>query len=121
MEQGLVAKINDSKFNRLQKMVGLSKLQCQQIAIKELRICTKTVKKWKNKMQFIEKIGDVKIDRALKQMLFTQKCQIECFEFLVKDFNYFATFQQVKKQVKITRYLYNVVKSYIRQQLTRMK
>ena len=43
-------------------------------------------------MQFIEKIGDVKIDRALKQMLFTQKCQIECFEFLVKDFNYFATF-----------------------------
>ena len=69
-------------------------------------------------MKFIEKIGEVKIDRALREMIFSSKSQIECFEYLTKEFNYFATYDEVKEHVNITRYLYKIVKKYIQEELS---
>lgn len=112
-------KINDTKFNRLLKMKKLSynKNIDEKIILKDLNICQKTLKDWKKKMEMTNQLERITIDRALKEMLFSQKCQIECFEFLKKDLNYFSTYEEVKKHIKISRYLYKVVKRYIREEL----
>lgn len=70
-------------------------------------------------MKFIEKIDSVGIDRALKEMIFTDKSQIECFEFLIKDLNYFCTYNEVKKHIQISRYFFKVVKDYITEELSK--
>ena len=89
------------------------------LIIEKTKICSKTLKKWKKQMKFIEKIDSINVDRALKEMLFTDKSQIECFVFLVKDLNYFCTFSEVKKHINISRYLYKVVKDYITEELSK--
>lgn len=121
--KNITGKINDTKFNRLLKMKKLSYNNNidEKIILKDLNICQKTLKEWKRKMQMTNRLEKVTIDRALKEMIFTQKCQIECFEFLKKDLNYFATFEEVRKHVDITRYLYRVVKKYIREEITTEK
>lgn len=118
MNEKVKEKINESKFNRLSKMKEISLEEDENLLLQKLRICTKTLRKWKNNMKFIEKIGEVKIDRALREMIFSSKSQIECFEFLIKDFNYFATYDEVKEHVNITRYLYKIVKKYIQEELS---
>lgn len=121
MERLVKDKINESKFNRLEKMTKLKDLHSDNASMMQsLQICYKTLMKWKKNMKFIEKIGEVKIDRALKEMIFSSKSQIECFEFLVKDFNYFATFDEVKANVNITRYYYKIVKNYIQEELSNL-
>jgi hypothetical protein len=121
--KNITGKINDTKFNRLLKMKKLSYNNNidEKIILKDLNICQKTLKEWKRKMQMTNRLEKVTIDRALKEMIFTQKSQIECFEFLKKDLNYFATFEEVRKNVDITRYLYRVVKKYIREEITTEK
>lgn len=121
--KNISGKINDTKFNRLLKMKKLSYNNNidEKIILKDLNICQKTLKEWKRKIQMTNRLEKVTIDRALKEMIFTQKNQIECFEFLKKDLNYFATFEEIRKHVDITRYLYRVVKKYIREEITTEK
>lgn len=120
MNEKLKEKINESKFNRLSKMKEISLEEEENLLLQKLRICKKTLRKWKNNMKFIEKIGEVKIDRALKEMIFSSKSQIECFEYLTKEFNYFATYDEVKQHINITRYLYKIVKKYIQEELSKI-
>lgn len=72
-------------------------------------------------MNFIEKIKNVKIDRALSELIFTNKEQIICFEFLTKEYNYFLQYDEVAENVKISRYFYKIVKKYIKEELTSNK
>lgn len=81
----------------------------------------RTIQKWKKEMNFIEKIENVKIDRALSELIFSTKEQILCFEFLTKDYNYFLSYEEVYKQVKISRYFFKTVKSYIKEELVKTK
>lgn len=120
MEQVRINKINHSKFNRMEKMKALNSALNSEEALLRLNICYKTLKTWKKKMEFVKRIDEVTIDRALKEMLFTDKSQIECFEFMVKDFNYFCTFDEINKHVKITRYYYKIVKDYIHDELIKL-
>lgn len=86
-----------------------------------LQINVGTVRKWSNQMNFIEKIKNVKIDRALSELIFTNKEQIICFEFLTKEYNYFLQYDEVAENVKISRYFYKIVKNYIKEELTSNK
>jgi hypothetical protein len=70
-------------------------------------------------MNFIEKISTVKIDRALSELIFSTKEQILCFEYLIKDYNYFLSYEEVLKEVKISRYYFKAVKNYIKEELVR--
>lgn len=88
---------------------------------KLLQINVQTVKKWRKEMNFIEKIQNVKIDRALAELIFSNKEQILCFEFLKKDYNYFLQYDVVSKHIKISRYFYKIVKNYIKEELTNNK
>jgi hypothetical protein len=69
-------------------------------------------------MNFIEKIKNVSIDRALAELIFTNKEQILCFEFLKEDYNYFLQYDEVAKKINISRYFYKIVKNYIKEELT---
>jgi hypothetical protein len=69
-------------------------------------------------MEFTNKIKNVKIDRALADLIFSNKEQILCFEFLKQDYNYFLSYDEVSKQIKISRYFYKIVKNYIKEELT---
>lgn len=70
-------------------------------------------------MNFIEKIENVKIDRALSELIFSIKEQIICFEYLKKDYNYFLTYDEVSKKINISRYFFKIVKNYIKEELTK--
>lgn len=70
-------------------------------------------------MNFIEKIENVKIDRALSELIFSNKEQIICFEYLKKDYNYFLTYDEVSKKINISRYFFKIVKNYIKEELTK--
>ena len=113
-------KINDSKFNRLEKMAALKASNFNKEVLDRLSICYKTLTKWKKQMEFIKKINEVKIDRALREMLFTSKEQVQCFEFLIKDLNYFSTYEEVNKIVPISRYYFKIVHKYIKDELTKL-
>jgi hypothetical protein len=69
-------------------------------------------------MEFSQKIKNVTIDRALKELIFTSKEQIICFEFLKKDYNYFLNYDEVSKHMNISRYFFKSVKNYIKEELT---
>jgi len=69
-------------------------------------------------MEFTNKIKNVKIDRALADLIFSNKEQILCFEFLKQDYNYFLSYDEVSKHIKISRYFYKIVKNYIKEELT---
>ena len=70
-------------------------------------------------MNFIQKIENVKIDRALSELIFSTKEQIICFEYLTKEYNYFLPFEDVQKEIKISRYYYKAVKNYIKEELVK--
>lgn len=115
-----VAKINNTKQNRVVLMQEvLNNCGNEKYLIEKIGICKKTLQKWKGKMEVLEKLKNVTIDRALREVLFTKKSQIQCFEWLMKDLNYFSTFNEVKEIIPITRYHYNIVKTYIREELSR--
>jgi hypothetical protein len=113
-----VTKINNTKNKRLCLMQEVLNNN-EKYLIEKIGICRKTLKKWKDKMEVLEKLKNVTIDRALREVLFTKKSQIKCFEWLIKDLNYFSTYNEVKDVIDITRYHYTIVKNYIKEELSK--
>ena len=107
--------INDSKFNRILKMQKLNynNLYDENEILKTLNICKKTLIKWRIKMNILNKLEKITIDRALNDMIFTDRCQIETFNYLKKDVNWFATWGEVNKIIPISRYFFRIVKKYM--------
>lgn len=115
-------RIKETKAKKCEKMRELfyyisNNKSFQQIA-KLLQINIGTVRKWSYQMEFTNKIKNVKIDRALADLIFSNKEQILCFEFLKQDYNYFLSYDEVSKHIKISRYFYKIVKNYIKEELT---
>ena len=114
-----IERTNLTKFNRIILMKDL--LDNWDKDTKELKsklsVCYNTIKKWKSKMEVLSKLRKVTIDRALKEMIFTNKIQVEVFEWLLEDLNYFSTFKEVSKRFPITRYYYKTVIDYIREEI----
>lgn len=115
----IVEKINDTKHNRIAKMSALNynKNMPEHVFIKKFNICKRTLKKWKGQMEVLKKLNKVTMDRALKELIFNHKSQILCFEYLKKDLNLFCTYDEVNKEIPITRYYYKIVKQYILDEL----
>lgn len=115
-------RIKETKAKKCEKMRELfyyisNNKSFQQIA-KLLQINIGTVRKWSYQMEFTNKIKNVKIDRALADLIFSNKEQILCFEFLKQDYNYFLSYDEVSKHIKISRYFFKIVKNYIKEELT---
>lgn len=115
-------RIKETKAKKCEKMRELfyyisNNKSFQQIS-KLLQINIGTVRKWSYQMEFTNKIKNVKIDRALADLIFSNKEQILCFEFLKQDYNYFLSYDEVSKHIKISRYFYKIVKNYIKEELT---
>lgn len=115
-------RIKETKAKKCEKMRELfyyisNNKSFQQIA-KLLQINIGTVRKWSYQMEFTNKIKNVKIDRALADLIFSNKEQILCFEFLKQEYNYFLSYDEVSKHIKISRYFYKIVKNYIKEELT---
>lgn len=115
-------RIKETKAKKCEKMRELfyyisNNKSFQQIS-KLLQINIGTVRKWSYQMEFTNKIKNVKIDRALADLIFSNKEQILCFEFLKQDYNYFLSYDEVSKHIKISRYFYKIVKNYIKKELT---
>lgn len=85
----------------------------------ELKLNYRTVEKWKIKMDFIEKINKVKIDRALREMIFTTKKEIELFNLLVTGLNFWCSYEEITKEynINISRYFFKRVKQYIMEEI----
>lgn len=118
----ITKKINDTKFNRILKMKHLvyNITIDENVFEKKFKVCKKTIRKWKKKMTLLEKIEKVNIDRALSEMIFKNKAQILCFEFMKKDLNFFSTYEEVNKEIVISRYFYKTVKKYILEEIEKI-
>lgn len=118
----ITKKINDTKFNRILKMKNLvyNITIDENVFEKKFKVCKKTIRKWKKKMALLEKIEKVNIDRALSEMIFKNKAQILCFEFMKKDLNFFSTYEEVNKEIVISRYFYKTVKKYILEEIEKI-
>jgi hypothetical protein len=87
----------------------------------KLKISYKTIQLWRSRMKFIEKIGQVTLDRAIKEALFRKKEQIKCFDYLVQDVNYWSSYEEVAKVLpNLSRYHFKAVKDYIKEELTKI-
>jgi hypothetical protein len=87
----------------------------------KLKISYKTIQLWRTRMKFIEKIGQVTLDRAIQEALFRKKEQIKCFEYLVQDVNYWSSYEEVAKVLpNLSRYHFKAVKDYIKEELTKI-
>lgn len=85
--------------------------------IKQLKITYKTAQKWRYKVEFIDKIRQVTLDRAFNEMIFKKKEQIQCFEYLKLELNFWSTYEEVAKNINISRYHYKQVRDYIIEEL----
>lgn len=72
-------------------------------------------------MDMIAKIHEVKINRALNELIFTNKAQIQLFLYLTKDLNFFDSYENISKEFKVSRYYFNRVKEYILEEVNSMK
>lgn len=89
--------------------------------LKKLNINYRTGKDWECKMTYLEKIHKVTIDDALTTLYFNSKKEIELFNFLIKGINFWEKYEDVNKQIPISRYYFRRVKSYIIEQAENMK
>lgn len=80
-----------------------------------------TVLKYERKRQMIDKIHQVTIDRALRELIFKSEGEIKLFNFLIKDLNFWKTYEQVNKQIPISRYFFNRVREYILEEVNNFK
>ena len=80
-----------------------------------------TVLKYERKRQMIDKIHKVTIDRALRELIFKSEGEIKLFDFLIKDLNFWKTYEQVNKQIPISRYFFNRVREYILEEVNNFK
>jgi hypothetical protein len=72
-------------------------------------------------MEFIEKISQVTLDRAIREALFRKKEQIKCFEFLKRDVNYWCKYEDVQQEIPdLSRYHFKIVKEYITEELVKI-
>lgn len=117
-----IKKTKAKKYETLKNLIYFmdNNESLKQIAQK-LQIDVRTLKKWSTQMNFIQKIENVKIDRALSELIFSTKEQILCFEYLIQDYNYFLSYEEVLKEVKISRYYFKAVKNYIKEELVKAK
>lgn len=118
----IVRKINDTKFSRVLKMNKLiyNNIINEDEILEDLKICKKTLKKWKEKMNILQKIEKITIDRALNEMIFKDKNQIACFNYLKEDCNWFAPLSEIQKVVPISRYYYKAVKEYMMEEIQKI-
>lgn len=77
----------------------------------------KTAKSIKERFEMREILKNIKIDRALKELLFSCPEQVELFEYLTTDLNYFKKYDDIKAAITISRYNYNKVKNYITEEI----
>ena len=87
------------------------------VLAKELKINYRTAKSLKRKVEMKDILAQVKIDRALREFLFSCPAQVKLFDYLITDLNFFNKFDDVKKVIPISRYHYNKVKIYIQEEL----
>lgn len=80
-----------------------------------------TILKYERKLKMIDKIHQVTIDRALKELIFKSENEIRLFDFLIKDLNFWKTYEQVNKQIPISRYFFNRVREYILEEVEKIK
>ena len=64
-----------------------------------------------------DRIKAVTLDRALKEMIFKKKEQIQCFEYLQEDYNFWSTYKEVSKHIDISQYHFKQVKDYIMEEI----
>lgn len=64
-----------------------------------------------------EILEKVKIDRAIAEFRFNCPQEVLCFDFLVKDLNYFRKYEEVKKELGISRHHYKKVKEFIAEEI----
>ena len=83
----------------------------------DFNINFRTAKKLKEQLKMKHFLSQVKIDRALHELLFNCAEQIECYEYLTTDLNYFKKYEDVKAHIPISRYNYKKVKDYITDEL----
>ena len=120
-----VEKINETKLKRSLLLyeicynIDMAEITSSKLS-QQLKINYRTAKKLKGYYQMKEILQKVKIDRALRELLFSCPEQVECFYFLIKDLNYFYRFDDVQKEIKISRYNYRKVKEYIQEELKRI-
>lgn len=88
---------------------------------RQFNVNYRTAKRLKEKIYMKELIERVKIDRALRELLFTCPVQVELFYFLIEDLNYFWKYDEIKQKFNISRYNYKKVKEYIQDELNRLQ
>lgn len=88
--------------------------------LKRTGITYKTIGVWRKKMEFVEKIERVSLDRAIREALFRRKEQIQCFDYLKKEMNYWSTYEEVAEVINISRYHYKTVRDYITEELVKI-
>lgn len=85
--------------------------------LKQLEITYKTLQKWRKKWMITDRIKAVTLDRALKEMIFKKKEQIQCFEYLQEDYNFWSSYKEVSKVIDISQYHFKQVKDYIMEEI----
>lgn len=84
---------------------------------REFNINYRTAKKLKDRYAMKQILSRVKIDRALRELLFTCPEQVELFDYLITDLNFFCKYDDIKTRFNISRYHYKKVKDYIQDEL----
>lgn len=65
----------------------------------------------------LETIHGLDIVKPVKAGIFTSTTEIELFNYLITDNNYFKKYAEVKKDQNVSRYYFRRVKGYITSQL----
>ena len=84
---------------------------------KIIQINWRTLKSMDKKYNLLEKIHSVSIDKAIKEKTITTLIEVELFEFLIKDGNFFMKYPELNKKFPVSRYFYNRVKNYILEEI----
>ena len=80
---------------------------------KIIQLNWRTVKNMEKKYKLLEKIHSLKIEPAIEAGVITTLKDVELFEFLTKDNNYFKKYSEINQAIPISRYFYKSIKQYI--------
>jgi hypothetical protein len=118
----IIEKINETKsrksllLHKICHTMNVDKKSVSDIS-REFDINYRTAKKLKDRYAMKQILSRVKIDRALRELLFTCPEQVELFDYLITDLNFFCKYDDVKTCFNISRYHYKKVKDYIQDEL----
>lgn len=118
-----IEKINETKtkksllLNKICHTMNVDKKSVSDIS-REFNINYRTAKKLKEQYAMKQILSRVKIDRALRELLFTCPEQVELFDYLITDLNFFCKYDDIKTRFNISRYHYKKVKDYIQDELS---